>query len=207
MPEGDKTEQPVSSEDNNTEPATESIFSNYGLAATVVGVLSVAAVALLVVIWSGHRSEVDERKYQTRIMQTAIEWTGVLINMNTDTVDAGLEKLRGGTVGQLNVDFDAAVDPYRRVVQKLQSRTAGQVEAVAVESVHHDLDRKAGAPRQANPEALPPSLVARTDTVLVVATSISQNVSGDPQTIRWNLRLDVSDVEGQLMITGLGSIR
>jgi len=207
MPEGDKTEQPVSSEDNNTEPATESIFSNYGLAATVVGVLSVAAVALLVVIWSGHRSEVDERKYQTRIMQTAIEWTGVLINMNTDTVDAGLKKLRGGTVGQLNVDFDAAVDPYRRVVQKLQSRTAGQVEAVAVESVHHDLDRKAGAPRQANPEALPPSLVARTDTVLVVATSISQNVSGDPQTIRWNLRLDVSDVEGQLMITGLGSIR
>jgi hypothetical protein len=39
-------------------------------------------------------------------------------------------------------------------------------------------------------------MAARTDTVLVVATSVSQNAGGQPQTVRWNLRLDVSDVDG-----------
>ena len=45
------------------------------------------------------------------------------------------------------------------------------------------------------------------DTVLVVATSVSQNAGGQPQTVRWNLRLDVSDVDGQLLISRLESLR
>jgi hypothetical protein len=49
---------------------------------------------------------------------------------------------------------------------------------------------------------------SRTDTVMVVATSISQN-AGDakPQTVHWTLRLDVSDVDGKLLISRLEPIR
>ena len=50
-------------------------------------------------------------------------------------------------------------------------------------------------------------MAARTDTVLVVATSVSQNAAAKPTTVRWNLRLGVSDVDGKLMISRLESLR
>jgi hypothetical protein len=50
-------------------------------------------------------------------------------------------------------------------------------------------------------------MVSRTDKVMVVATSISDNVGGKPQTVRWNLRLDVSDVDGKLLISRLEQVR
>ena len=108
-------------------------------------------------------------------MQTAADWTGVLINMNKDNIDASLQKLHDGTVGELNADFDAAVQPYREVVEKLQSRTSGQIDSVAIESVHHDLDTQPGVARPVVPTKLPP-FATRTDTVMVVATSVSENV-------------------------------
>jgi hypothetical protein len=49
--------------------------------------------------------------------------------------------------------------------------------------------------------------VQRTDTVLVVATSMSDNVAGKPQVVRWNLRMDVSDVDGKLLISRLEPLR
>ena len=51
-------------------------------------------------------------------------------------------------------------------------------------------------------------MATRTDTVIVVATSMTENV-GDtpPQTVRWNLRLDVSEVDGRMLISGLETIR
>ena len=79
-------------------------------------------------------------------MQAAADWTSVLINMNKDTVEASLQQLHEGTVGQLNADFDSTVEPYRKLVQTLQSRTTGQVDSVAVESIHHDAARPDGAP-------------------------------------------------------------
>ena len=54
-------------------------------------------------------------------------------------------------------------------------------------------------PRHAG--ALPP-------TVMVVATSVSETTGTDkPQTVRWTLRLDVSDVDGKLPISRLEPIR
>ena len=50
-------------------------------------------------------------------------------------------------------------------------------------------------------------MVKRTDTVMVVATSISDNIGGKPQTVRWNLRLDVSDVDGKLLISRLEQVQ
>ncbi len=52
------------------------------------------------------------------------------------------------------------------------------------------------------------SSARRTDTVRVVATSVSENAgTEEPQTVRWTLRLDVSDVDGELLISGLEPIR
>jgi hypothetical protein len=180
-------------------------ISAYGVASAALGVLSVAAIVLGWFIWSAHRSDVDERGYQSRAMQAAVDWTGVLINMNTDNVQASLQRLHDGTIGELNADFDSAIQPYQQVVQRLQSRSRGEVEAVALETVHHDLDAQPGRP--ASPEQLPGSIARRTDTVMVVATSVSENSGGNPQTVHWNLRLGISDVDGKLMISRLESIR
>ena len=182
------------------------MFSTYGIASTLLAVLSVAAAVLGAFIWSAHRDEANERIYLSRVMQSAAEWTGVLINMNSTNIDASLQKLHDGTVGELNTDFDAAMLPYRQVVQKLQSQSAGQIGAVAIDTVHHDLDTQPGVARPVVITKLPP-LASRTDSVMVVAASVSKNAGGTPQTVRWSLRLDVSDVDGKLMISRLESIR
>ena len=215
MSDGEQTE-PAADEDaadpsdDSADPARSEpagrMLSNYGIASSVLGVLSVAAVVLGVFIWSSHRDDDAERTYLTRVMQTAADWTGVLINMNTANIDASLQKLHDGTVGELNTDFDAAVQPYRQVVEKLQSQSAGQLEAVAIETVQHDLDTQPGVARPVVTTKLP-AFASRTDSVMLVATSVSQNVGAKPQTVHWNLRLDVSNVDGKLMISGLGSIR
>jgi hypothetical protein len=206
-----ETEDDVESEDeadseDESEPAGGRIFSAYGIASTVLGVLAVAAVVLGYVIWSAHRDEVAERVYLTRVMQTAAEWSGVLINMNSGNIDASLQKLHDGTVGELNTDFDAAVDPYRQVVQKLQSQSAGRIESVAIETMHRDLDTQPGTSRPVVTTKLPP-FASRMDSVMLVATSVSENVGAKPQVVHWNLRLEVAAVDGKLLISGLSSIR
>lgn len=226
MSDGERTEAPadeavvdvdpeadVDADSNDDADADEfesdGVFSHYGVASAVLGVLSVAAVVLGSVIWSDHRDQVAERGYLSRAMQTAAEWANVLINMNSGNVDASLQRLHDGTVGELNTDFDAAVQPYKAVVEKLQSKSAGRIEAVAIETVHRDLDTRpagAGPPREIVNTKLPP-FASRTDSVMLIATSVSENVGAKPQTVHWNLRLDVSDVDGKLMISGLASIR
>ncbi len=184
---------------------TQRVFSVYGIASAVLAVVAVIAVVLTGVIWSGHREQNRELDYRTRAMQAAADWTGVLINMNASNVEASLQRLHDGTVGELNADFEAAVTPYRDVVQRLESRTNGRIEAVAYEGVHHDLDTPPGAPPPA--PSLPDEMASRTDTVLVIASSVSENVGGKQQTIRWNLRLGVSDVDGKPLISRLESMR
>ena len=196
---------PEADDDQDQREAPRRVFSSYGMASAVLGVVAVVAIVLGTLIWSGHRNATGERTYQTRVMAAAADWTGVLINMNVDNVDASLQKLHDGTVGQLNSDFEAAITPYREVVRTLKARTTGQIDSVSFELVHHDLDAQPGK----RPEAatLPPELAQRTDSVLLVATSVSENASDKPATVRWNLRLGVSDVDGKLMISRLESLR
>ena len=207
MPDEEQTEPAVEEHDDGATPEESDgpVISAYGIASAVLGALSVASIALGAVIWTAHRNDVNERGYQSRAMQAAVDWTGMLINMNTDNVAASLQRLHDGTVGELNADFDSAIQPYQQVVQRLQSRSRGEVEAVALEAVHHDLDAQPGRPAPA--EQLPASIARRTDTIMVVATSVSENAGGKPQTVHWNLRLGVSDVDGKLMISRLESIR
>ena len=192
--------------DDESEAAGGPMFSPYGIASAVLGVLSVAAVVFGFFVWSGHRDDTAERRYLTRVMQTAADWTGVLINMNSGNVDTSLQRLHDGTVGELNTDFDAAMQPYRQVVGKLQSKSAGRIDAVAVEAVHRDLDTQPGVSRPVVTTKLPP-FASRMDSVMLVATSVSENAGAKPQTVHWNLRLDVCNVDGKLMISGLESIR
>jgi hypothetical protein len=189
------------------EPADQRSISGYGVGSAVLGALCVGAMVLIALIWSGHRSEHHELTQRTEAMQAAADWTGVLINMNSDNVEASLQSLHEGTVGQLNADFDAAVAPYREVVETLQSSTTGRIESVAVEAIHNDLDRQPGSAPPDEQPALSPGMAARTDTVLVIATSVSENAGGEPQTVRWNLRLDVSEVDGRLLVSRLESMR
>ena len=180
------------------------VVSGFGVASAVLALAAVVAAAVIAVMWSGHRTAASERSYQARSMQAAAEWTGVLINMNSDNVEGSMASLRDGTVGELNSGFDASIAPYREVVQTLRSRTTGQVESVSIEEVHRDPDGQSG--RRA-PESLAPEFADRTDTVLVVATSVSENAGAKPTTVRWNLRLGVSDVDGKPMISRLESVR
>lgn len=180
--------------------------SRYGIAAIVLGVIAVAAVVLGSMVWSGHRGEVAERVHQTEALQAAADWTNLLINMNKDSAPENLQQLRDGTVGQLNVEFDNTVQPFTNLVAKLQSKTVGQVESVSIERLHH---RPGDAPGEAEDAPQPEldTIASRTDTVLVVATSVSQNAGAEPTTVRWNLRLDVADVDGKLLISHLETIR
>lgn len=181
------------------------VFSIYGIASTVLAVVAVTAAVLATLIWKGHRDHAEELDYRTRVLQVAADWTGVLINMNPGNVDASLQQLHGGTVGQLNADFESALTPYREIVQTLQANTTGQIEAVAYETVHHDLDNQPGSPPP--PPAIPEEMAERTDYVVVVASSVSENVAGKPQTVRWNLRLGISEVDGDLLVSRLESLR
>jgi len=210
MPDDEQTDSAADDRDDNgaADESDGPIISAYGVASAVLGALTVAAIALGAIIWVTHRDDVDERRYQSRVMQAAVDWTNVLINMNTDNVKTSLQRLHDGTVGELNADFDSVMQPYQQVVQRLQSRSRGQVDAVALEAVHHELDAEPGARRPAPAEQLPASLASRTDTAIVVATSVSENAGGGkPQIVHWNLRLAVSDVDGNLMMSRLESIR
>ncbi|BBY80944.1 hypothetical protein H7I53_05130 [Mycolicibacterium pulveris] len=192
-------------EDQPTDTADGPVFTSYGVASAVLGVIAVIAVVLGVLIWTQHREDVEELQYRTRVLATAADWTTTLINMNKDTVETSMVRLREGTVGQLNADFDAAVKPYRELVQTLQSNTRGQVDSVAVESLYRPPAGSSAPPR---PQPELSEFASRTDTVLVVATSVSENAGDDkPRTVRWTLRLDVSDVDGNLLISRLEPIR
>jgi hypothetical protein len=190
--------------DQLTEEPPAPALSRYGIASAVLGVVAVAAAVLAAMIWSGHRDEAGELAYRTRVLQTAAEWTGGLVNMNKDNVAGNLQKLRDGTVGQLNVEFDQTMEPFKAIVAKLQAQTVGQVESVSLESLRHQ-SGDGDKPPADQPELA--AVASRTDTVLVVATSVSQNAGGKPQTVRWNLRLGVSDVDGKLLISRLETIR
>lgn len=181
-------------------------WSVFGIASAVLAVVAAAALIAIGVLWSGHRAAISERGFQGRALQTAADWTAVLINMNTDNVETSLQQLRDGTVGDLNTGFDASIAPYRDVVKTLRSRTAGEVESVSVEVMHNQLDVPPGQ-RPPAPAALPPELAGRTCTVLVVATSVSDNAGSKPTTVRWNLRLGIAEVDGTLMISRLESVR
>lgn len=185
-------------------PATPAVLSTYGIGSAVLGVVAVIAAVAATVFWLDHRTELKDREHKTQVLRAAADWTSSLINMNATNVAGSVQKLHEGTVGKLNEDFEATVAPFIQLVQKLQNQTTGQIESVAIESIHHP------APGQEGKPDIPPELAAvaaGTQEVLVVATSVSQNAGAKPTVVRWNLRLAVSDVDGKLLISKLETLR
>ena len=139
-----------------------------------------------------------------------------LINMNADNVGASMAQLRDGTVGELNTGFDSSIAPYRDVVKTPALPDHRPGRSVSIEEVHNDLQPQPGQ-RPAAPTALPPEFASRTDTVLwwpprSVRTPAPRQPSAPgaptgPITVRWNLRLGVSDIDGTPMISRLESLR
>ena len=181
------------------------VLSVFGIASTALGLICVAAVVLTTLITSAHRREQDDLAYKARVLQVAAGWTGVLINMNKDNIDSSVQKLHDGTVGELNTELDKAIQPYTNLVKTLKAKTTGQINSVSIESVYHDQGRQPGSPPPH--DSMPSGLASRTDTVLIVATSVSENAGGKPQTVHWNLRVGVSDVDGQLLVSKLDFLR
>jgi hypothetical protein len=191
--------------DHETDRRADGVFTGLGIGSAVLGAVALIAVVLGAFIWTEHRADVDERAYQSTVLQAAARWTDVLINMNSGTVAQSMQTLHDGTVGQLNANFEQAVQPFSQVVQKLQSQTVGQVESVSIESLHHATPGDAGLAPPQQPELA--TVSKRTDTALVVATSVSQNASAQPLTVHWTLRLGISNVDGKLLVSSLETIR
>ncbi|WP_108637357.1 hypothetical protein [Mycobacterium terramassiliense] len=187
-------------------PSSGRMLSAYGIVSTLLGVLLLAAVVGCLVLWSSHRSDVDEHHYQIRAKKAAAEWALVLMNMNNNNLDASLRRLRDGTAGQLKAGFDATMQPYREAVQQLPSYRSTQIESVVIQSVHHDLGDIGTFPTAA-PEPAAAKVGSRTDTIQVAATSVSGSPGTKPQALYWNLLVDVSDVDDNLLISGLRVLR
>ena len=197
-----EADEPQAIEPQAAEPRVLPVF---GVASMVLGLICVAAIVLMTLIASAHRRVQDDLAYKARVLQVATGWTGVLINMNKDNIDSSVEKLHDGTVGELNTELDKAIQPYTNLVKTLQAKTTGQINSVSIESVYHDQGRQPGSPPPH--DSMPSGLASRTDTVLIVATSVSENAGGKPQTVHWNLRVGVSDVDGQLLVSNLDFLR
>lgn len=204
----DTVTEDTATEDTAPEkPARTRVFSAYGVVSAVLGVVSVAAIVVGVLLWSGHRSAVEERQYEVRAKKAAVQWTLVLINMTKDNLDGSLARLHDDTAGGLNADFDATLAPYRELVQRLATHTGGRIESVALQSVSHDLGDPGAASPPPEPAPGPAPVGTRTDTVQVLATSLAGNGGAKPQAVNWNLLVDVSDVDGRLLISRLQALR
>ena len=151
-----------------------------------------------------HFEDASQSRHDAKALQAAADWVSVLVNMSKDDVTTSMQKLHEGTVGQLNADFDATIAPFTQLVQKLQTKTVGQVDSVAIEALHHPPPGQEGKP-PAQPELL--AVASSTTPVMVVATSVSQSAGGKPQVVRWFLRLGVSEVDGKLLISRLETLR
>jgi hypothetical protein len=180
------------------------VVSGFGVASAALGLLCVAAVVLTSLIWSAHREQQAELEYKTRVVQTAVNWAGVLINMNKDNIDTSVEKLHDETVGQLNTDLDSRLAPLTTIVKNVELKTSGRIDAVALESVYRDLNRKPGTPA---PDPTLGGLASRTDTVLIIATKVGETKGGPLPETSLNLRIGVSDVGGQLRVSDLEILR
>jgi len=200
-----ENDTPDSREDAHGADDRHPVISGLGIASAVLGLVCVAAIVLTTMIWSAHREKEDDLAYKARVLQVAVSWAGVLINMNKDNIESSVQKLHDGTVGELNTELDKAIQPYTSLVKTLQAKTTGQISSASIESVYHDLDRQPGGPPPHDP--MPSGVASRTDTVLIVANSVSENAGAKPQTVQWNLRIGVSDVDGQLLVSHLDFLR
>lgn len=173
------------------------VFSRYGVLSAVLGVITVVALVLSVLITTGHRSQVARDRYDARVLDTAVTWVNTLINMKKSNLDASVQTLQDGTAGQLSDHLGELIAGVVKLARTLDADAAGEIDSVAI-------DRR-GASIPGEDVGLP--AVERIDRVMVVATSVTRDVNAAPKVNQWHMRLAVSKVGDQLSITGLELLR
>ncbi|MDT5095365.1 MAG: hypothetical protein QOH60_4728 [Mycobacterium sp.] len=180
------------------------VLSGFGVGSAVLGLVCVAAIVLTSLIWSSHRDQKAEFDYKARVISTAVNWAGVLINMNKDNIETSVQKLHDETVGTLNSELDSVLAPLMTFVKKVQLKTTGRIDAVAFESVHQDVNRQPGTPP---PDTTLGGLASRTDTALIIATLVAETKGGPVPQSSLTLRIGISDVGGKLLVSDLEMLR
>lgn len=178
------------------------VFSRYGVLSAVLGAITVVALVLSILIGVGHRSQVARDRYDARVLDTAVTWVNTLINMKKSNLDASVQTLQDGTAGQFSDHLGEMIAGAVKLARTVDADAAGEIDSVAIERT----EREAQARPIPDEDTGLPS-VERTDRVMVVATSVTRDANASPKVNQWHLRLAVSKVGDQLLITGLELLR
>lgn len=174
-------------------PEDEPVFSRYGVFSAVLGVIAVIAWVLSVLVIAGHHRQVARDRYDARVLDTAVTWVDTLINMKKSNIDASVQTLQDGTAGQLSDHLGEMIVGVVKLARTVDAEAAGEIDSVAI-------DRR-GAKIPGEDMGL--LSVERVDRVMVVATSVTRDAEASPKVNQWHLRLAVSKVGDQLLVTGL----
>ncbi len=173
------------------------VFSQYGVLSAILGVIAVVALVLSVLVSSGHRGQIARDRYDARVLDTAVTWVNTLINMKKSNVDSSVQILQDGTAGQLSDHLGEMIGGVVKLARTVDADAAGEIDAVAID--------RSGAKIPDEDVGLPSA--ERVDRVMVVATSVTRDANASPKVNQWHLRLAVSKIEDQLLVTGLELLR
>lgn len=189
--------RPVSKDDPAPEDGSgaNTVFSRYGILSAVLGVIAVVAVVVSLLVVTGHRGQVDRDRYDSRVLDTAVSWVNTLINMKKGTVESSVQTLQDGTAGRLSDELGETIVGFVRLARTLDADAAGEIDSVA-------LEREGQGNPDSHPDVGLPS-AERTDRVMVVATSVTRAADAPAKVNPWYLRLAVSKVGDQLLVTDL----
>lgn len=191
--------RPVSKDDpaSSLDSADGPVFSRYGVLSAVLGAIAVVALVLSVLVSTGHRDQVARDRYDARVLDTTVTWVNTLINMKKSNVDSSVQTLQDGTAGQLSDHLGEMIAGVVKLARTVDADAAGEIDSVAIDR------RGAKIPD----EDIGLLAVERVDRVMVVATSVTRDANASPKVNQWHLRLAVSKVGDQLLVTGLELLR
>lgn len=189
--------RPVSKDDPAHEEGSgaNAVFSRYGVLSAVLGVIAVVALVLSLLVGTGHRGQVDRDRYDSRVLDAAVTWVNTLINMKKGNVESSVQTLQDGAAGRLSDELGETIAGFVQLARTLDADAAGEIDSVAIE-------REGKAGPDSDPDVGLPS-AERTDRVMVVATSVTRAANGPAKINPWYLRLAVSKVGDQLLVTDL----
>ncbi len=173
------------------------VFSRYGVLSAVLGVIAVVALVFSVLVITGHRSQEARDRYDSHVLDTAVTWVNTLINMKKSNVDSSVQTLQDGTAGQLSDHLVEMIAGVVKLARTVDADAAGEIDSVVIDRI--------GAKIPGEDIGLPS--VERVDRVMVVATSVTRDAKAPPKVNQWHLRLAVSKIEDQLLVTGLELLR
>jgi hypothetical protein len=165
----------------------------------VLGVIAVVALVFSILVSTGHRGQVTSDRYDSRVLDTAVSWVNTLINMDKGNVGPSVQALQDGAAGRLSDELGETIAGFVQLARTLDTDAVGEIDSVAIErgsktGPHDDAD--VGLPS-----------AERTDRVMVVATSVTRAANAPAKVNPWYLRLAVSKVGDQLLVTDLRVIQ